>query len=455
MSTNNFPEFTGRVCPAPCEGACVLGIIDDPVGIKSVELSIIDKAYEMGWMRPMPPSHRSGKKIAIIGSGPAGLAAADQLNKKGHLVTVFERADRIGGLMMYGVPNMKADKFDVVQWRVEIMRQEGINFVCGNAGNVGGVQAGLTGDSLGMGPSAHQLLDENDAVLLAVGATVGRDMQSVPGRELQGIHMAMDYLTGNTKALLDGGVVGKGWRRWWGTGKTDPTVPEPIDVNGKCVVVIGGGDTGNDCIGTAVRQGARQVINLELMPQPPGQRAAGNPWPHWPLVFRTDYGHQEAALLNDDRDIREFCVATKEFVGDDNGKLVGVKIVGVRWDEVNGQMRMVELPGSERLIRADFVFLALGFTGPEHPLGEAFGLDFDKSGNFKALYQHVEGDFRTANPKVFAAGDCRRGQSLVVWAIREGRDAAAAIEKFMFSGEAASASVALAEAQKPFIAAAL
>mmetsp|Transcript_62362 Transcript_62362/g.174232 ORF Transcript_62362/g.174232 Transcript_62362/m.174232 type:complete len:2159 (-) Transcript_62362:60-6536(-) len=454
MKTNNFPEFTGRVCPAPCEGACVLGIIDDPVGIKSVELSIIDKAYEMGWMKPMPPFHRTGKRVAIVGSGPAGLAAADQLNKKGHDVIVYERADRIGGLMMYGVPNMKADKVDVVQRRVEIMRQEGVAFVCGRAGHIGSVQDGMGGDSINLGPSAQELLDTHDAVLLATGATMGRDMQHIPGRELHGIHMAMDYLTLNTRALLDGGHVGKNWRRWWGTGRNDPSQATPIDAKDKCVVVIGGGDTGNDCIGTAVRQGATQVINLELMPQPPDQRAKSNPWPHWPMVMRTDYGHEEAALRNGGNDIREFCVATKEFVGDDNGKLVGMKVVSVRWDSINDQMRMVEVPGSERLIRADLIFLALGFTGPEHPLAEAFGVDIDRVGNYQALYQHVPGDFRTTNPKVFAAGDCRRGQSLVVWAIREGRDAAAAIERFLGDPEH-SALEALERSNKLQIAAAL
>jgi len=252
-------------------------------------------------------------------------------------------------------------------------------------------------------------------------------MPNVPGRELQGVHMAMDFLTLNTKALLDGGNVGKDWRRRWGTSSGPP----PIDASGKAAVVIGGGDTGNDVIGTSVRQGARQVINLEIMPQAPDQRAKNNPWPHWPMVFKTDYGHQEAKLINDGNDIREYCVLTKEFIGDGNGNVKGVKIVSVRWDRVNDQTRMVEVPGSERVLEADLVFLALGFTGPEHPLAEAFGVDMDRSGNYEAAYKQVASDFQTSNPKVFAAGDCRRGQSLVVWAIREGRDVATAIDHFM------------------------
>jgi len=435
LQTNNFPEFTGRVCPAPCEGACVLGIIDDPVGIKSVELSIIDKAYEMGWMRPMPPTCRTEKTVAIVGSGPAGLAAADQLNKMGHVVTVYERADRIGGLMMYGVPNMKTDKTDVVQRRVNIMAKEGITFVTGRAGHIGGITEVAGGDTgLGMGPTAEQLLDQFDAVLLSVGATVARDLQ-VPGRDLQGVHLAMEFLSRNTKALLDGGQVGKGWRQWWGKSKSDPSAPAPIDAGGKSVIVIGGGDTGNDCIGTSVRHGAKKVINLEVMPKPPDARATSNPWPHWPMIFRVDYGHDEAKPLNNGEDIREYSVSTKEFIGDSSGKVTGLKIVSIKWERKDGQMRMVEIPGSERVLEADLVLLALGFLGPENPLAEAFGIDTDERSNYKAKYDHGKGDFRTSNPKVFAAGDCRRGQSLVVWAIKEGRDAAEEINHFLLEGE--------------------
>merc|ERR1719253_1713105 len=419
--TNNFPEFTGRVCPAPCEGACTLGIIDDPVSIKSVELTIIDKAYEMGWMAPVPPPFRTSSKVAIIGSGPAGLAAADQLNKMGHNVTVYERADRVGGLMMYGVPNMKTDKIDVVQRRVDIMKKEGVNFKTGAAGNVGG----SAGDGLSMGPSANDLLDENNAVLLSVGATNARDL-NVPGRELTGVHLAMEYLTQNTKALLDGGNVGNGWRKWWGT-NTDG--PKPIDAKGKTVVVIGGGDTGNDCIGTAVRQGATNVINLELMPQPPASRSPSNPWPHWPMVFKVDYGHEEAKPLNNGEDIRQYAVSTKEFISDGNGNVTGMTLVSVQF--VGGKIQ--EVPGSERTINCDLVMLALGFLGPEQPLADMFQVDKDQRSNYKAMYANEERDFVTSNPKVFAAGDCRRGQSLVVWAIKEGRDAATAINRFLSS----------------------
>mmetsp|Transcript_14150 Transcript_14150/g.33363 ORF Transcript_14150/g.33363 Transcript_14150/m.33363 type:complete len:2131 (+) Transcript_14150:101-6493(+) len=421
--TNNFPEFTGRVCPAPCEGACTLGIIDDPVSIKSVELTIIDKAWEMGWMVPNPPAVRTGKKVAIVGSGPAGLAAADQLNQMGHQVFVYERADRVGGLMMYGVPNMKADKQEVVQRRVDIMKKEGITFFTGKQGNVGN----SAGDLGSMGPTATDLMEKNDAVLLSVGSTVARDLHC-PGRDCTGIHLAMEYLTKNTKALLDGGNVSSGWRTWWG--KQSSEQDAPIDAKGKKVVVIGGGDTGNDCIGTAVRQGATQVINLELLPAPPQKRANSNPWPHWPMVFRVDYGHEEAAkCLNNGEDIRQYSVSTKEFISDDKGNVKAMKLVSVKMEAG----KIVEVPGSEKTIECDLVFLALGFLGPERPLAEMFGVDLDQRGNYKALYSESETDFSTSNPKVFAAGDCRRGQSLVVWAIREGRDAASAVDRFLSS----------------------
>jgi len=431
MQTNNFPEFTGRVCPAPCEGSCVLGIIDDPVSIKSVELTIIDKAYEMGWMRPTPVPFRTGKTVAIVGSGPSGLAAADQLNKMGHLVTVFERADRAGGLMMYGVPNMKTDKVDVVERRLAIMRAEGVTFITGKAGHIGGVPGDteVAADDTVVGPTAQQLLDQHDAVLLSTGATVGRDMQNVSGRELQGIHLAMEYLKMSTKSLLDGGSTGKGWRQWWGSSR-DVAAPPPIDAAGKRVIIIGGGDTGNDCIGTAVRQGARSIVNLELMPQPPNSRAPGNHWPHWPHVFKVDYGHEEARdVINNGEEIRNYGVSTKEFIGQEGGVVTGIKLVSVQWERVDGQMRMREVPGSERLLEADLVLLALGFTGPENPLASMFDVDLDERGNYKATFADRLGDFATSNPKVFTAGDCRRGQSLVVWAIREGRGAAQAIHQ--------------------------
>jgi glutamate synthase (NADPH/NADH) len=432
QQTNNFPEFTGRVCPAPCEGACVLGIIDDPVSIKSIELSIVDKAYEMGWMKPVLPPFRSSKAVAIIGSGPAGLACADQLNKMGHLVTVFERADRVGGLMMYGVPNMKTDKVDIVERRVQIMREEGIRFITGPAGNVGAIDGGSADIDGAMGPTADQLMEEFDSVVLATGATVGRDMGNTPGRELQGVHLAMEYLTKNTKALLDGGETGQSWRQWYGGPGSGHSKITPIDAKGKKVLVIGGGDTGNDCIGTAARQGATAVVNLELLPRPPDSRAPENNWPHWPHVFKVDYGHEETAkALNSGQDIREYQVATKEFVAGGSGNVVGVKVVSVQWKNQGGQMKMVEVPGSERIIEADLVFLALGFLGPESSLAEMFKVDVDARSNYKATYNNAPHDFRTSNPKVFATGDCRRGQSLVVWAIKEGRDCADSIHRYL------------------------
>jgi len=413
--TNNFPEFTGRVCPAPCEAACTLGIIDDPVNIKSVELFIANEAYKNGWMHPRLPPARTGKRVAIVGSGPAGLAAADELNRMGHEVIVYERADRPGGLMMYGVPNMKTDKEDIVLRRIEIMKQEGITFLCGAEGNVGGEA----------GPSADELVNNSDAVLLATGASVGRDMQNVSGRALEGIHLAMDFLHSNTKAILDNSMTDDRWREK----KQFLSSPPPISVAGKHVVIIGGGDTGNDCIGTSVRQGAKSVLNLELLPKPPPSRAASTPWPHWPAKLRTDYGHEEAAhVVNGGEDIRIFSVQTKEFLGDASGRLTGIKIVDLEWKHQSGRMQMREVAGTERVLRADAVFLAMGFVGAEDKLAQQFGVHMER-GNYKASWSKKAGDFRTSHPKVFAAGDCRRGQSLVVWGIAEGREAAKAIHR--------------------------
>ncbi|CAL9213568.1 unnamed protein product [Arabidopsis halleri] len=398
LETNNFPEFTGRVCPAPCEGSCVLGIIENPVSIKSIECAIIDKAFEEGWMVPRPPLKRTGKKVAIIGSGPAGLAAADQLNKMGHLVTVYERSDRIGGLMMYGVPNMKTDKIDVVQRRVDLMTKEGINFVV-NA-------------NIGKDPSysLDGLKEESDALILAVGSTKPRDLP-VPGRDLSGVHFAMEFLHANTKSLLDSNLEDGNY----------------ISAKGKKVVVIGGGDTGTDCIGTSIRHGCTNIVNLELLPQPPSTRAPGNPWPQWPRVFRIDYGHQEATTKFG-KDPRTYEVLTKRFIGDDNGNVKGLEIVRVSWEKDDtGRFQFKEIEGSEEIIEADLVFLAMGFLGPEPTLAEKLGLECDNRSNFKAEY----GRFSTTVEGVFAAGDCRRGQSLVVWAISEGRQAAAQVDKFL------------------------
>jgi len=402
LETNNFPEFTGRVCPAPCEGSCVLGIIENPVSIKSIECAIIDKAFDEGWMKPRPPQQRTGKRVAIVGSGPSGLAAADQLNKMGHLVTVYERSDRIGGLMMYGVPNMKTDKIDVVQRRVNLMTQEGITFVV-NA-------------NVGKDPSysIDTLKKDNDAVILAVGATKPRDLP-IEGRDLAGVHFAMEFLHANTKSLLDSNLE---------DGKH-------ISAKGKKVVVIGGGDTGTDCIGTSIRHGCTSILNLELLPQPPNTRAPGNPWPQWPRVFRVDYGHQEAATKFG-KDPRTYEVLTKRFVGDENGNLKGLELVSVKWEkDASGRFQFKEIEGSMEFVEADLTFLAMGFLGPEPTIAEKLGLETDNRSNFKADY----GRFSTNVEGVFAAGDCRRGQSLVVWAISEGRQAASQVDKFLMKEE--------------------
>nr|GMC64767.1 glutamate synthase 1 [NADH], chloroplastic isoform X1 [Ipomoea batatas] len=402
LETNNFPEFTGRVCPAPCEGSCVLGIIENPVSIKSIECAIIDKAFAEGWMVPRPPVKRTGKRVAIVGSGPAGLAAADQLNKKGHTVTVFERADRIGGLMMYGVPNMKADKTDVVQRRVDLMEKEGVNFV---------VNANVGNDP---SFSLDRLREEHDAIILAVGSTKPRDLP-VPGRELSGVHFAMEFLHANTKSLLDSNLEDGNY----------------ISAKGKRVVVIGGGDTGTDCIGTSIRHGCSSIVNLELLPQPPETRAPGNPWPQWPRVFRVDYGHQEAATKFGE-DPRTYEVLTKQFVGDESGVVKGVEIVKVKWEkDASGRFQYKEVEGPTDIIVADLVLLAMGFLGPEPTIAKQLDMETDSRSNFKAEY----GRFATSVEGVFAAGDCRRGQSLVVWAISEGRQAAAQVDKYLMRDE--------------------
>ncbi|MEX0965105.1 MAG: glutamate synthase subunit beta [Pseudohongiellaceae bacterium] len=389
--TNNFPEFTGRVCPAPCEGSCVLGINEPAVTIKNIECAIIDKGFENGWVVANPPQQRSAKKVAIIGSGPAGLAAAAQLNLAGHNVTVYERDDRIGGLLMYGIPNMKLEK-DIVDRRVNLLKEEGVNFVV-NA-DVGGTGANAV--------DVNQLLTDNDALLLATGATTARDL-NIPNRAGDGIHLAMEFLQKNTKSLLD----------------SDLKDANYLSAKDKKVIVIGGGDTGTDCIGTALRHGCKSLVNFEIMPIPPLDRAADNPWPLWPKIYRVDYGHQEAAEKFG-RDPRVYSISGKEIVRDADGKLKGINTVHV--DE-----KFKEVPGSEQFWEADLILLSMGFLGPEHYLSEALGLELDGRSNYKAQYR----DFQTSKAKIFAAGDCRRGQSLVVRAIYEGRLVAAQIDKFL------------------------
>jgi glutamate synthase (NADPH/NADH) small chain len=393
--TNNFPEFTGRVCPAPCEGSCVLGITDPPVTIKNIENEIIERGWEEGWVVPHAPKARTGKKVAVIGSGPAGLAAAAQLNRAGHHVTVLEREDRPGGLLMYGIPNMKLDKREVVMRRLELMEQEGIRFLC-NA-------------SVGENVEGQLLLRDFDATVICTGATQPRDLP-VPGRELKGVHFAMDYLTASTKSLLDGG-------------------PDtcPIHARGKDVVVIGGGDTGTDCVGTAMRQGCESLLQIEIMPRPPVERAADNPWPEWPKIYRLDYGQEEAAARFGS-DPRVYLTTVKRFVGDDAGQLEAIVTVEVKWERnERGQFVPVEVPGTEKTRPTQIALLAMGFLGPEAPLLQELGVERDPRGN--VLAEH--GRYATNLPGVFAAGDCRRGQSLVVWAINEGRGAARECDRFL------------------------
>ncbi|KAG8626049.1 hypothetical protein KVT40_006450 [Elsinoe batatas] len=395
LMTNNFPEFTGRVCPAPCEGACVLGINEDPVGIKSIECAIIDRGFEMGWMVPSPPAYRSGKTVAVIGSGPAGLACADQLNKAGHKVTVYERADRIGGLLMYGIPNMKLDK-NVVQRRVDFMAAEGIEFQTNVAVGDGDI-------------TLESLRGENDAVVIATGATVARDLP-IPNRSLEGIHFAMEFLHKNTKSLLDSKLADEAY----------------ISAKDKHVVVIGGGDTGNDCIGTSLRHGAKSITNFELLPQPPAQRAADNPWPQWPRVYRIDYGHSEVKQ-HMGADPREYCVMSQNFVDDGSGKVKGINTVRVEWTKnSSGGWAMKNVEGSEQFFPADLVLLSMGFLGPDDKVmgGQ---IEKDARKNIKT----PPGKYNTNLPGVFAAGDCRRGQSLIVWGINEGRMSAREVDSYL------------------------
>jgi len=394
-STNNFPDFTGRICPAPCEAACTLNINTDAVGIKSIEHAIIDKAWANGWVVPQPSATKTGKKVAIVGSGPAGLAAAQQLARVGHDVTVFEKSSRIGGLLGFGIPDFKLDK-SVIDRRVEQMQAEGVTFRTQVLIGDKNLPAGINNDATET-ISADQLKADFDAVILAAGSEVPRDLP-VPGRELTGIHAALEFLIPQNKEVQQG-------------------IANPINVKGKHVVVIGGGDTGSDCVGTSNRHGAASVTQFELMPMPPEQENKALTWPNWPYKLRTSSSHDEGCT-------RDFAVATKGFVGDGQGNVKALKAVRLDWKDG----KMVEVAGSEFELPCDAAFLAMGFTNPVGSLLEAFGVDKDARNNAKATTDG-EGCYRTNVEKVFAAGDVRRGQSLVVWAIREGRQAARAVDE--------------------------
>jgi glutamate synthase (NADPH/NADH) small chain len=387
--TNNFPEFTGRICPAPCEGSCVLGINEPPVSIKLIEVSIVDRAFAEGWIKPTPPEHRTGRKVAIVGSGPAGLAAADQLNKAGHTVTVFERAPRIGGLLTFGIPDFKLEKH-VVDRRLHLMEEEGVIF--------------RPGVNIGFDITTDQLQREFDAIVLCCGSTQPRDLR-IPGRELKGIHFAMDFLTPQNH--VNYGDLPP-WREY-------------INVKDKHVIIIGGGDTGADCLGTAHRQGARSVTQFEIVPRPPEHRAGDNPWPQWPRVFRVSSAHEEGGT-------REYSINTLEFIGNEAGAVKALRTERVEWiTDANGRQSMRPVPNSQQVWDADAVFLAMGFLHPEKPGPiEQFGLELDPRGNVKA-----DANYATSVEGVFVAGDMRRGQSLVVWAIAEGRKAARGVDMYL------------------------
>ena len=392
--TNNFPEFTSRVCPALCEAACTCGHYGDAVTVKENEYGIIENAYAKGYAKPKPPKVRTGKTVAVIGSGPAGLAAADQLNKRGHQVTVYERDDRIGGLLMYGIPNMKLEKH-VIERKIGIMKEEGVEFV--------------TSANVGKDVKAAKLLKDYDRVILACGAKNPRDIKA-PGRDAKGIYFAVDFLAATTKSLLDSGLEDKKY----------------ISAKGKKVVIIGGGDTGNDCVGTSIRHGALSVTQLEMMPKAPDQRAEDNPWPQWPKVCKTDYGQEEAIAMFG-KDPRVYQTTVKEFLKDKGGKLCGLVTVKLesQKDEKTGRMVMAEVAGSEQKMDADLVLIAAGFLGTEKYVADAFGIALNERTNVRT----EQGQYETNVKRVFTAGDMHRGQSLVVWAIREGREAARAVDE--------------------------
>jgi len=385
-STNNFPEFTGRLCPAPCEKSCVLGIIENPVSIENIEKNIVERAFKEGWIKPQPPKSRTGKTIAIVGSGPAGLAAAQQLNRAGHTVTVFERDDEVGGLLRYGIPNFKMEK-EIIDRRIAILKAEGIIF--------------KTNVNVGVNYEVKDL-KAFDSIVLCGGATERRSLPT-PGIDADGVVQAMDFLTQQTKVLF---------------GKE---VKDQIMATDKNVIVIGGGDTGSDCIGTSNRHGAKSVVNFEIMPKPPGERSASTPWPFWPLQLKTSSSHQEGVERN-------WLINTKEFVKDKNGKLTALKTVNVEWKMVPGQRpQLIEIEGTEKTWPCDLALLALGFTGPENTLADKLGIQTDARSNYKAEY----GKYQTNIPNIFTAGDMRRGQSLIVWAISEGREAARQVDLYL------------------------
>lgn len=383
-STNNFPEFTGRICPAPCEASCVLGINKPAVAIEHIEKTIAEKAYELGYIKPNPPKERTGKKIAVIGSGPAGLAAADQLNKAGHWVTVFERESRIGGLLRYGIPDFKLEK-QYVERRINIMDEEGVRFKV-NA-------------EVGKNINPDMLKDDFDSIVICTGSTVPRDLP-IPGRELNGIHFAMDFLTMQNKEVAG------------------DTIENKISAEGKNVVVIGGGDTGSDCIGTSHRQKAASVLQLELMPKPPQNRGESDPWPLWPMTLRTSSSHEEGGE-------RKWGVLTKEFKGNEKGELTHITLVDIEWVNQGGRQNMVEIQGTERDVPCELALLAIGFTHPENHLLDSLEVHKTQAGTVEA------NDYKTNVDKIFTAGDARRGQSLVVWAISEGREAAREVDEFL------------------------
>ena len=385
-STNNFPEFTGRLCPAPCEQACVLGIIEDPVSIENIEKNIVERAFKEGWIKPQPPKNRTNKRIAVIGSGPAGLATAQQLNRAGHTVTVFERDDEIGGLLRYGIPNFKMEK-GIIDRRIEILKAEGIIFKVN-------VNVGVNYDV--------KDLKSFDSLVLCGGSTKTRSLPT-PGIDADGVVQAMDFLTQQTKVLF---------------GKE---VKNQIMATDKDVIVIGGGDTGSDCIGTSNRHGAKSVVNFEIMPKPPGHRSASTPWPFWPLKLKTSSSHKEGVERN-------WLINTKEFIKDKEGKPIALKTINVQWEVIPGKRpKLMEIAGTEKTWPCDLALLALGFTGPESTLADKLGIDKDERSNYKAIY----GKYQTNIPNIFTAGDMRRGQSLIVWAISEGREAARQVDIYL------------------------